>query len=268
VYVRPHYLLLSAARCLLNILDEVRSTFKLLILNAITYTCVLQALFSVAIITQTGMCKTCPITFIVILLMSYSMLAFLNHKRLVINRYKIDTYLTWQEHLVMFTLHVIHTPASISYFYGKLSFIAVFTRFRPGSLFWSAWVRFTPHPAPYTISLRSILIVSSHLHKGHPSDLLPSGFPTKILYGFLIATMRATCPIHIMFLDFITLIIFGEEHKLWRSSLLNILHPPVTSFLSGEDIFLSTLFINTSTYASPLMCETKFHNHTDEQIKL
>jgi hypothetical protein len=27
--------------------------------------------------------------------------------------------------------------------------------------------------------------ISSHLHLGLPSDLFPSGFPTKILYAFL-----------------------------------------------------------------------------------
>jgi hypothetical protein len=38
----------------------------------------------------------------------------------------------------------------------------------------------TPHPQP--ISLRSILIPSSHLRLGLSSDPFPSGFPTKTLY--------------------------------------------------------------------------------------
>jgi hypothetical protein len=39
----------------------------------------------------------------------------------------------------------------------------------------------TSHP----ISLRSILILFTHLLLGLPSGLPPSGFPTNILYAFL-----------------------------------------------------------------------------------
>jgi hypothetical protein len=38
-----------------------------------------------------------------------------------------------------------------------------------------------------TTSLRSILILSSRLRQGHPNGLFPSGFPTKILYAFLMS---------------------------------------------------------------------------------
>jgi hypothetical protein len=58
--------------------------------------------------------------------------------------------------------------------------------------------------------LRSILTLSSHLGLGLPSGLLPCGFPTKILYAFLIP-LRATCPAHLTLLDLIFLIILGEE---------------------------------------------------------
>jgi hypothetical protein len=37
-------------------------------------------------------------------------------------------------------------------------------------------------------------ILSSNLCLGLPNGLLPSGFPTKILYAFLFSRMRATCP--------------------------------------------------------------------------
>jgi hypothetical protein len=45
--------------------------------------------------------------------------------------------------------------------------------------------------------------------------------PTKILYS-----MRATCPIPLLHLQFITLTILNEEYKLWRPSLPHSLSTP------------------------------------------
>jgi hypothetical protein len=76
--------------------------------------------------------------------------------------------------------------------------------------------------------LRSILLLSFHLHPGLPSGLFSSGFPTKTLYECFSSPMRPTCAAHPILLDFSILIIFGEEYKLWTNAIFSyllIFHP-------------------------------------------
>jgi hypothetical protein len=132
-------------------------------------------------------------------------------------------------------------------YFRSRSFITVFRRDRHWSLSWARWIQSIPlHP----ISLRSILLSSSHLRQCHPSCLFLSRFPTKILYAFIFSIMRATCRANHIFLNLLILIILGEEYKLRSSSLCSFLQPPVTSSLFGPNILLSALFSNTLSLCS------------------
>jgi hypothetical protein len=101
-----------------------------------------------------------------------------------------------------------------SAFYGTWRFIPVFTSARHLFLSWAS--SFQPVP-PHPTWWRSILILSFHLRLGLPNGLSPSGFPTKTLYKPLLSPIRATCPSHLILLDFITRTLLVEDESVWGS---------------------------------------------------
>ena len=98
----------------------------------------------------------------------------------------------------------------------------------------------SPSPTPHCLKIHLNFILTSK----PPSGFYPSGFPTKILYTPHLSPTGATCSAHLILLDFITQIIFGEEYRL-SSSLSSFLHYPVTSSFLGPNILLNSLFSNS-----------------------
>jgi len=130
-------------------------------------------------------------------------------------------------------------------FHGTRRFITALTSVRHLSLSCASPIQSI---YPHTTSWRSILILATHLRLGLPSGLLPSGFPTKTLNTPLSSPIRATCPAHLILLDFITRAILGEDYKSFSFSLFNLLHSPVTTSLLGPNILLNTMFSNKLSF--------------------
>jgi len=93
----------------------------------------------------------------------------------------------------------------------------------------------------------------SHLRVGLPSGLFPSDSPTKTPYTPRLSPIRATCPAHLILLDFITRKMLCEEYRSSSFSLCRFLHSLVTSSLLGPNIHFSPLFSNTFSLRPPSM---------------
>ena len=128
-------------------------------------------------------------------------------------------------------------------------FITAFTTAHQLSLSWASSIQSKlTHPTAW----RSILILSFHPRLGLPSGLIPSGFPNKTLYKPLLTPMCATCPAHLILLDFITRTIFCGQYRSLSSSLCSFLYSSVTSSLLPPNILLKIPLSNTLSLRSSL----------------
>ena len=159
-------------------------------------------------------------------------------------RYKIRflSLLTPWSRVLLEKLTGSHLIKKFSAFYGTRKFITAFTSARHLSLSWTRSIQsIHPHPT----SRRSTLILSSHLRLGlsrsprfpHQNPICNTPLPHS-----------ATCPAHLILLDFITRIILGAEYGSLSFSLCGFIHSPVTSFLLRPRILLNTLFSNTLSH--------------------
>jgi hypothetical protein len=105
---------------------------------------------------------------------------------------------------------VVQPLDSFPAFHGTWRFITAYTR---ALQFYLSWARPIQSKPPNPSSMRSILMLSTHLHLHLPSSLFPSGFPTNNLHTLLFSPICAICPIHLILLHLIILIILGKEYK-------------------------------------------------------
>ena len=120
-------------------------------------------------------------------------------------------------------------------------------------------------PSPVSIlgQLNPVHIPTSQLLEIRPNITHPSmpmspqwslslWFPHQDPIHPLSSLIPATCPAHLIILDFITRTILGEGYKSFSSSLCNLLHSPITSSLLGPNILLNTMFSNTLSLVTAL----------------
>ncbi|PNF37612.1 hypothetical protein B7P43_G11949 [Cryptotermes secundus] len=120
-------------------------------------------------------------------------------------------------------------------------------------IFWLISIQSIPfHPIPVS----SILMLSTHLCLGLPSGIFPSGFPTDILYGFLISSIHATCHAHLILLHLINILTVDslpQTMNLFSPELLsNSIYQPYES----DNRFIE---VQQETYPCP-QCGNKYRH--------
>ena len=108
-------------------------------------------------------------------------------------------------------------------FYGTRRFITALHKRSPP-------VPILGQPNPVHIPTSNVLEIHRNvIHPsmlGLPSGIFPSGFPTKTLDTPLSSPICATCPAHLILLNFITRTILGEEYRSFSSRYAIYSIPP------------------------------------------
>jgi hypothetical protein len=132
----------------------------------------------------------------------------------------------------------------------------------PQSVSWASWIQST---SSYPISVKSTLILSSHLRLG-----------IKIVYSFQISQPKVSTHFaHMCYMSRLSHFpwfyhpkIFREQYKIWRSScffFFFFLHFPITSSLLGLNILLTLCSQTSSGCWSYLACRFKI-NHRGKLV--
>ena len=139
----------------------------------------------------------------------------------------------------------IHTPYSmVQVRLEKLTGLQLVKKF-PAFL-WNPKVHYRTHKRPPPVPVLGqpipVHISTSYLLEMNPNVFHPStprspqwSLSLRFLHQEpirpLSSPIRATCPAHLILLDFITSTVLGEQYRSFSSSLCNLLHSPFTSSL-------------------------------------